>query len=257
MNFQAPQLNLRARLRATGIHLMIGVTVAVVAATLVFALWYPWPFRLASGGQGLFVLIVSVDLVLGPLLTLAVFDIAKGWRHLRRDLAVIGALQVAALAFGLCTVYEARPVAIVFETDRFRVITAGDVYLPELTEAPIVYQRLPLTGPWLLGTRSTKPGEERNDALFMGLKGVDVGQRPRFWQPYELSRSAALARSRPVAVLTQHYPAQKAEIEALVGELRVLPGDARFLPLVARHDWVVLMSATGEVVGYAPLDGFF
>jgi hypothetical protein len=195
--------------------------------------------------------------VLGPLLTFAVFDKAKGWRHLRRDLACIALLQVAALSYGINTVYQARPVAMVFEVDRFRVVTAADVYRPELPIAPNGYRSLPLTGPWLLGARAAQSGEERNDALFMGVSGVDIGQRPKFWQPYEMSRSAALIRSRPVALLAQRYPAQKTAIEAVLSDAGLALNEGRFLPLVARRDWVVLLSPKGDIAGYMPLDGFF
>ncbi|MCR5884739.1 pilus assembly protein [Rhizobacter sp. J219] len=257
MNIQKPQLNLRPRLRAAGIHLLISMVVAALAAAMVFALWYPWPYRVVSGGQGLFVLVVTVDLVLGPLLTLAVFDTAKGWRHLRRDLAVIGALQTAALAYGVHTVYEVRPVAMVFETDRFRVIKAVDVHLAELHLAPPAFRSLPLTGPWLLGARAPKAGSERTDALFLGIGGVDVAQRPLFWQPYELSRTAALARSRPVSALLQRYPSETQTINQAIRSAGMSVDQARFLPLVARRDWVVLLSPKGDVSGYLPLDGFF
>ena len=257
MKLQLPQLNLRSRARAAAIHLGICAVIAALAAALVFVLWYPWPYRVISGGQGLFVLVISVDLVLGPLLTFAVFDTVKGWRHLRRDFTVIGVLQLAALIYGLSTVYAARPVALVFEVDRFRGITASDVYMPELQKAPEAYRRLPLTGPWILGARRARTGEESNDALFKGLEGIDPGQRPAFWQPYQQSKADALARSRPVALLIRQYPAGKSEIEAILRESKLSAGDTRFLPLTARVQWVVLLDKAGDVVGFAPFDGFF
>lgn len=245
------------RFLAAGLHLLVCGAVAAAAAVLVFGVWYPWPYRVVSGGQDLFLLVVSVDVVLGPLLTFTVFNVAKPRAELRRDLAVILLLQSAGLLYGLHTVYEVRPVATVFETDRFRVVTAAEVYLPELAQAPVEYRRLPLAGPWLLGAREPLPGDERNDALFMGLKGVDIGQRPKFWQPYEQSRQAALARSRPVDELIRRYPAQRTAIEEALLEKPVKLSDARFLPLMARLDWVVLMDAEGRPIGHVPLDGFF
>ena len=84
-----------------------------------------------------FFLVMSVDVVLGPVLTFAVFNRAKGVRHLRRDLAVIGVLQTAALAYGLHTVYIVRPVAMVFEVDRFRLVNGRcRSSRQELPEAP-------------------------------------------------------------------------------------------------------------------------
>lgn len=250
-------LNLRSRLRAAGLHLLISAALAALAAVLVFGLWYPGAYRLLAGGRDLFLLVVSVDVVLGPLLTFAVFNLAKGWPHLRRDLALIGLLQLCALFYGLHTVYIARPVALVFEVDRLRVIAADAVYTPELPQALPPYRRLPLTGPWLLGSRVPKPGAESNSALFMGLRGVDIGQRPLFWQPYDEARDRVLARSKPVAVLLAHEPAYSADLTARLRALKLGPQQARFLPVSARGDWVALLRPNGDVAGFAPYDGFF
>ena len=48
---------------------------------------------------------------------------------------MIGVLQLAALVYGLHTVYIVRPVAMVFEVERFRLVTANDVLLDELPKA--------------------------------------------------------------------------------------------------------------------------
>ena len=44
-------------------------------------------------------LVVSCDLVLGPLITFTIFDKRKPWPELRRDLAIVVALQLAALGY--------------------------------------------------------------------------------------------------------------------------------------------------------------
>jgi hypothetical protein len=251
------RVDLKLRARAAGIHLLISLAVAALAAVLVFGLWYPGDFRLLAGGRDLFTLVMSVDVIIGPLLTFAVFNRAKGSRHLRRDLAVIGVLQAAALAYGMHTVYIVRPVAMVFEVDRFRLINADAVRLAELPEAPPAYRALPLTGPWLLGARKPEAGAEHNDALFAGAAGVDVGQRPRFWQPYDDARPRALARSRPVGALIDHHQERAADLRRRLAEMHADEANSRFLPVTARGEWVAVLAGNGDVLGYLPVDGFF
>jgi hypothetical protein len=251
------RFDVRRRARAAGIHLTISAAVAMLAAALVFGVWFPGAFRLLAGGRDLFLLVVSVDVVLGPLLTLCVFNLAKGWPRLRRDLAIIATLQTAALAYGLHTVYLARPVALVFEVDRFRVVAANDVNIVELPAARPEYRRLPLTGPWLLSARRAEAGEERNDALFMALRGFDTGQRPPFWRPYEDGKPMVLARARPLSVLIARYPDWRPLIDDKLRELSLPADQARFVPVIARGDWVAVLDATGHVAGFVPLDGFF
>lgn len=248
---------LRRRSRAAGIHLLISFGIAAICAGLVFLLWYPGSYRQLSGGRELFFLVTTVDVVLGPLLTFAIFNPAKGWRHLRWDLAVIAAVQLAALGYGLATVYEVRPAALVFEKDRFRVISAADVYEPELGKGRAEYATLPLTGPWTLGTRSPGGGDERFDAIVLGLKGYDVAQRPIFWQPYDDSKAEALRIAKPVSALITRYEGDRTRIEGMLAELGLNPATARFLPLMARVDAVVLLDERGNIAGFAPFDGFF
>ena len=252
------RLNLRRRARAAGLHLLISAAVAAAAATLVFGLWYPGMYRVLAGGRELFLLLSSVDVVLGPLLTFAVFDLSKGWPHLRRDLAIIGAIQILALGYGLHAVYGARPVATVFEVDRFRVITAAQVYDPELEVARPEYRRLPIAGPWLLGTRQAKSDAELDEGLSMGAQGVDLAQRPLFWQPYAASTAAALSHSRPLALLLAKYPTHAAAIKDRLRKQGVDERTASFLPVMARGgDWVVILDNAGRLVHYVPVDGFF
>lgn len=257
----APMLtSLTERAIAAGWHLLISLLIAGLAAGLVFGLWYPGAFRELAGGRELFLLIVSVDVVLGPLLTFAVFNRKKGWPHLRRDLAVIGFLQLMALGYGMHTVYIARPVALVFEVDRLRLVTALDVYEPELAQARPEYQSLPLTGPWLLSLREAKPGREKSDALTMALeRGIDMGQRPKFWQPYDDGRAAVLSHSRPLAILLARYPEIRASVEDALAGKSLAGSSVRFMPLTGtrRGDWVVLLDARGSPVHQVPVDGFF
>jgi hypothetical protein len=251
------RLDIRRRARAAGLHFLISLALAALIAGLVFFLWYPGAYRLLSGGRDLFLLVITVDVILGPLLTFAVFDLRKGWRHLRRDLAVIGLVQLGALAYGLHTVLIARPIAMVFEVDRFRVLNSSEIRLEELPQARPEYRTLPLSGPWLLGARKPRDRAEASDALFKALDGIDIGQRPTFWQPYSESSRDALARSRPVAMLLAHYPERAAELQDRLRALKVDPASARFLPVMARGEWVALLDAAGAVTGFLPADGFF
>lgn len=253
------QLDLPRRARAAGIHLLISALVAAAAAALVFGVWYPGIYRVLAGGRDLFLLIMAVDVVLGPLLTFAVFNLKKGWPHLRRDLAIIGTIQLAALVYGIYTVYGARPVATVFEVDRFRVVTAAQVHLPELPKAPAQFQNLPLTGPWLLGTRKPRAGGESNDALFTAIEsGIDRAQRPLFWVPYADSVPDVLARARPVSVLLEKRPEVAVDVRAALQSLKLTPDETKFLPIMGRGgDWVVLIDSQGQLVHYVKADGFF
>ena len=119
-----------------------------------------------------------------------------------------------------------------------------------------ILRRLPLTGPWLIAVRAAEAGEERNDAIFMALKGVDTGVRPGFWRPYTEARSEALAAGRPLMILLDREADRRAELQQLLADAGVNVAEARFLPVMARGDWVAVLDAAGNIATYLPADGF-
>jgi len=94
------------RLKAFAIHLAISALIALAVIGLVFFIWYPAPLHTATGVTQIFLLLLTVDVVLGPLLTLIVYKTGK--KTLIMDLTVIALLQLSALAYGVWTVAEDR-----------------------------------------------------------------------------------------------------------------------------------------------------
>jgi hypothetical protein len=234
------------------------VLVAAVVAAVVLLVWYPWPYRIVSGGESLLLLVMAVDIVMGPLITLVIFDVRKPIAELRRDMSIIVVLQIAALAYGVHTVYAARPVVLAFEPDRFRVSVEAGVAVAELDEAPAGLQSLSLTGPRLVDVAKPKD-EEQFDATVMGLAGLDLGARPKYWRPWsDEARQRALRVGKPLTDWTKAHPAQAGAVEEATTRTGLSPERLLYIPMLARRtDWSVLVDrTTGDVVGFAPLDGF-
>ncbi len=248
-----------SRLKAAIVHLGLTAVIAIIVAVIVFKLWYPWPYSVISGGVDLLLLILSVDLVLGPLMTFVVFNRSKSRAHLVRDIVVIVTLQLTGLGYGLYTIYLARPIAIVFEVDQFRVVSDAQVLHAELAQALPEFRALSLTGPKILSARRPNAGEEKLKAIDLALQGFDVGARPLYWQPYHAATSNILARARPLADLYRRYAKDSAEINGAVAKTGRTPEKLKFLPLMAKEaTWSVLLDAnTAEIVGFVPLDGYF
>lgn len=248
----------KARLRAAGIHFSISLGIAVLAAALVFWLWYPYPYSEISSGRELFLIVVSVDIVLGPLLTLAVFNLAKPRSELRRDLAVIAVLQLAGLCYGLWTVAQARPVHLVYEIDRFRVVHLTEVPEDLVDRAPPALRTLPWTGPTLLAVRPFKDSKENFEATMAALQGVPLGARPDLWEPYDAARPRVLAALKPLSELKARFPARIGDVDAAIAASGKGADALAWLPMVGRKTfWTVLVDrTTADVVGFIPLDSF-
>lgn len=245
--------------RFAQIHLFASLFIASLAALLVFTLWFPYPYRQLAGGRDLFFLIIFVDVVCGPVLTLVLAAPQKLRKELLADIGLVVLIQLAALGYGLYTLSLARPVALVFEVDRFRVVTAADINTDELAKASEPYNRLPLTGPRLLGIRSPSNSDESMEAIEYGLAGVEPSMRPHWWSDYQPSVQTVMTKALPIAQLRAKHPDQSSQIDRAIEESKLPEQALVWLPLVSRSStaWTVLIDKkNGQPSAYLPLDGF-
>lgn len=246
------------RLKASGIHFAISLVIALLAAILVFRLWYPYPFRELSGGRELFSLVVGVDVICGPLLTLVLFNPAKPRAELWRDLGLVVLIQLGALGYGLGTVWDARPLFLVQEIDRFKVIAAPVLNDTAVAALPAALKPGWWSGPLTVAIREPKDAQERQAVLFESVQGGrDYAERPEFYLPYEGAAALkSLQRAKPLSVFLQKQPSQKIVAEALAAEKGAEITQWLYLPVVARKDWVAVLDKQGQIQGFLKGDGF-
>jgi hypothetical protein len=253
-----------ARLRhasiASGQHFALSTAVALLVAAVVFGVWYPYPYRQISGGQELFFLVVSVDAVAGPLLTLFVFNAAKPRAELWRDMAVIVLLQLCALAYGLYSVYQARPVVLAFEGNRFRAVSAAEIDHTLLVQAPGDLGVLPKFGPRLIGTRLAQP----TDADFVqsikeSMDGNPPAMRPSRWLPFDQQRLDVTTAAKPLSALRSAKPSAAPIVDEAVRNAKLPIDMLGYVPLQSRtqSEWIVVVNReNGFPAAYAPVDGW-
>jgi hypothetical protein len=104
-----------SRWQAFGIHLAISAVVLAALMAVIFMFWYPGILFNVDGGWTGLRIVISVDLVLGPLLTLVVYKAGKP--GLRFDLTCIVVFQVVCMAGGMFIVHAERPLALVLAYD--------------------------------------------------------------------------------------------------------------------------------------------
>ncbi len=224
-----------ARLKAFLLHLAASALIALLALLLVFKLWYPAPLHEALGVTHIFLLLLLIDVILGPLLTLLVYKVGK--KTLVMDLTIIAILQLAALGYGLWTVAEGRPAWIVYNVDRFDVVTVVDIDNRQLDEAHAEYRNAPWTGPrWVAAARPDDP-EQRNNILFEAVQGgSDLAQRPNLYRPLTEMTQAIQQRAQPLDKLTDFNDAT-----AVRDALQNWPDAAAWVPLMARTKPMVVL----------------
>lgn len=249
---------LKSAMRAASIHLLSSIGGALLAAALVFGLWYPFPYRELSGGREIFLLIVAVDVVCGPLLTLVLFNPAKPRAELWRDLMLVALIQLGALGFGLHTVWQARPLFLVQEIDRFKVIAGPMLDGDAVMALPAGLRPHWWTGPLTVAIREPKDAQERQAVLFESVQGGrDYAERPEFYLPYEGEAALkSLKRARPLAIFLKKQPDQQDAASKLALEKGADLTEWLYLPVIARQDWVAVLDKQGQIQGFLRGDGF-
>jgi hypothetical protein len=247
-------LNSLNRWRASALHLGISALIGATVVTLMLVLWYPKLYFQAMGGSKLILLLIGVDVVLGPLCTLIVYDPRK--KSLRFDLAVIVLLQLAALVYGCSVMFGARPVYNVFVVDRFEVIAANAVDEASRQKAAPEYRSLPLTGPQVIAARQPDDPKQRAAIVLAAVNGgPDLANLPEFYVPYAQFRADAAKAARPLADLAKRQSQDVAAIRAFVAGSGRAEDAVGFLPMKARdQDMAVAVDTkSGEVVGILPV----
>ena len=248
-----------SRWKAAGIHLSLSALTALGAAILIFGIWFPPPYFKASGGDRLIALLIGIDLVAGPLLTLIIFKAGK--KGLKFDLFCIGAVQLAALVYGLSVITESRPAFIVATVDRFEVVPANafdDGDLEQTTDPAL--RRLPWTGPVTIASMMPTDPKERNFVLDSALRGKDLDRLPKYY--VDLSKGLAVLRDhvRPLDALIARDPAaNRLLVDAELRKRSLDPANVGWVPISApRVDITMLVDRTSATpivaIDVAPWD---
>src|ERR1700704_779064 len=109
---------MKFRFKAFGLHLLGSASVLAFVLGGLYLGWYCWPGWYLTSVVHVAALMAAVDGTLGPLGTLMIASPKKPRRQLARDIAMIVAVQLAALVYGTITMWQGRPLYYTFSVDR-------------------------------------------------------------------------------------------------------------------------------------------
>lgn len=245
------------RFTASGLHLAVSAIVAMTILVAMRLVWYPSPYFEAIEAGGLILILVAVDVVMGPLITLIVFNRNKP--ELKRDLSIVVFLQLVALVYGIHVVFVARPVYAVFNVDRFDMVTASEIAPDELKKATRPeFKSLPWWGPQIIAAKLPTDKKESETILFSAAGGgADIYDLPRYYVPYADAMEQARSKAIPLAVLRKK-PGGSVLIDKFLTDTGYRETQLGFVPFRgSKKDLVaVLELATGKVAGFLPIDPY-
>lgn len=245
-----------SRWKAASIHLSISAVIALCVGALLLGLWYPPPYFKAAGASALILLLIGVDLVLGPMLTLIVFRAGK--KGMRFDLTVIGLMQATALIYGLHVIAIARPVFIVANVDRFNLVAAENLDPKDLAQGSTpAFRTLSWTGPRLVGAVIPKNSSAHNALVTSEMGGKDIQLLPKYYVSYAIVVPGLLKRAKPLAELRRINPHAGPALDQWLAEhAGRTEANTDWFPLMARKTSLTMLvdGTNGKILGALPID---
>jgi hypothetical protein len=188
------------RYQAFALHLSCSALVGIVVFCLLRFVWYPGPLFSVVSGFALFKLIVMVDVILGPLLTLIVFR--SGKKNLKFDLACIVLAQILFFSYGMWSVYCARPVYVVFVDNKFKLVCANEIEPKDIAAVSNAeFNAQPFWGPKSVGAVLPDDPKVREDILFAELFGMGIQNKPQYFVEYAKIKQRVLSVAKSPADL--------------------------------------------------------
>lgn len=225
-------------------HLFVSLLVSLIVVGLILLRWYPSPLAMATGVVHIFLILIVIDVVIGPILGFVVYK--EGKRSLKIDLAVIIVIQVSALCYGVYSIAQGRPTWIVYNIDQFELMRNNDLYISEEANIPLKYKNKFWNSPKFVATQFSKNPKfkqaEMNDEIF---HGISIAQRPERYVDLNQVKSLIYQHSQNLGVLKQYNDPQQVE-----SVLAKYPIATAFVPLRTNAvDMTVLINKEkGEVV---------
>jgi len=229
---------MKFRLKALGLHLLAStVALSSILGTLYLG-WYRWPGWHLADVVHVVMVMVGVDVVLGPLLTFTIARSTKPRRVLTRDIAVIVAVQLVALVYGTVSLWHGRPLYYAFSESILQLVQAYDIDDQELALArrqkaefaPHWYS-LPR---WIWAPLPQDPDESKKIVSAAISGGDDVISMPRYFKPWEQGLPALRTQLKKVDAVGYFSAGEKKVLKERLRAAGLSPDQLNAMPLTGR-----------------------
>jgi hypothetical protein len=184
---------MRFRLKAFALHLLTSCAVLTLTLGGLYLGWYRWPGWYLTHVAPVIAVMVGVDVVLGPFLTLLIASPAKARRVLARDIALIATVQLIAFTYGTVQLWNGRPLYYAYSVNCLTVVQAYDLDAASMAAARA--QEAALTPRWYSLPRwvwAPLPEDSEKAAKIVQSAitgGSDVTAMPQYYRPWDAGLS--------------------------------------------------------------------
>ncbi len=230
---------MRFRLKAFGLHLAASASALTLILGSLYLGWYRWPgWRLTDVTQ-VVTMLIGVDLVLGPLMTLIIANSNKSRMVLARDVGMIVAVQLCALIYGSNALWNGRPLYYAFSEDILQLVQAYDI---NSDDAALGRRQNPALAPhwyslprWIWAPLPQDPEESNKivQAVVLG-NGEDVTSMPKYFKPWDQGLPELRKQLKNVDDLAYFSKGEKKKLKELMRALGLPSDQPNAMPLTGR-----------------------
>ncbi|MFC3902970.1 TfpX/TfpZ family type IV pilin accessory protein [Acinetobacter marinus] len=224
-------------------HLFISFLFALVVILIVFFIWYPYPLAKATGVTHIFLILIFVDIIMGPLLCFVVYNESK--KSLKFDLGAIIFLQLIALIYGMNFIAAGRPVWIAYNVDQFELIRNNELVINSKEKGTTLFQATWFK-PKYVGVQFSTDQKIKSDDMFDEIfNGISIAQKPARYVPFTQVSKMINEKAQELSLLNKYN-----DPELVWKVIEKNPSATAFVPLKANAiDMTVLINKEkGEVV---------
>jgi hypothetical protein len=180
---------MRFRIKAFSLHLASSATALTLILGSFYLGWYRWPGWHLTEVTQVVLIMVCVDVVLGPTLTFIIANQKKSRRELTRDIGMIVVVQLCALSYGSVSLWNGRPLYYAFSENLLQLVQAYDI---DAAEADAGRRENPSLAPhwyslprWVWAPLPQDAEESRKIITSTIIGGDDVISMPKYFKPWE------------------------------------------------------------------------
>lgn len=225
---------LQKKIKAFSTHLLLSTL--LITAFFLFAIlyWFPNSSFELSGIKNILIIILAVDLILGPALTFLVFNPIK--KSLKFDLSAIVFLQLLMFCYGIYTVYAAHPVYITFTVDRFTLVSARDASPSNALFDE--YKVSKLSRPTFAYVESPNDPNKQQELMFNSIAGgLDLEAYSEYYTPYRKNIHNIIKRGWSANDIFIN-PAEKKILNQFLKHKELKLNDVTFLPVQGKEKFM-------------------
>lgn len=188
-------------------HLFFSGLLLVISLIFIYCIWYASPLYIAQGVNHIYFMVIGIDIIIGPLLTLILYK--KDRKKFIFDIVIVLIIQISFYIYGLMVIEKGRVFWIVFVVDDIELVTSADVghqEIPNNYKVGVFDKSM-----WVAAVYSDDPKIKQNQREDEMFNGVSLATRSETYQSLYKQKVKILKKLKSLNELQKYNNQYKTE----------------------------------------------